>query len=53
MTLPEKKKPKAKTKRKCPLYLGKETYGDIPIEEAFKKALEPYFNPDKDNLYVS
>ncbi|MCU9614124.1 hypothetical protein OEV98_11185 [Caldibacillus lycopersici] len=36
-----------KEKKKSPLYVGKETYGDMPIEEAFKKALEPYFNGDK------
>lgn len=30
-------------KRKSNLKLGKETYGDIPIEECFKKAFEPYF----------
>ncbi len=36
-----------KKKRKSPLYIGKEYYGTIPIEEAFKKALEPYFNKDK------
>ncbi|MGG0890291.1 hypothetical protein [Cytobacillus horneckiae] len=34
----------AKNKKKSPLYIGKETYGTIPIEEAFKMALEPYFN---------
>lgn len=30
-------------KKKSPLRLGKETYGTLKIEEAFKKALEPYF----------
>lgn len=39
-----------KQKKKSPLYVGKETYGDIPIEEAFKKALEPYFCNDKLNI---
>lgn len=36
----------SKSKRKSPLYLGKETYGTAPIEEVFRKALEPYFNGD-------
>ncbi|EIJ79169.1 hypothetical protein PB1_16469 [Bacillus methanolicus PB1] len=36
-----------KQKKKSPLYVGKETYGKVPIEEAFKKALEPYFNKEK------
>lgn len=36
-----------KKEKKSPLYVGKETYGNIPIEEAFKKALEPYFSKDK------
>lgn len=39
-----------KQKRKSILYLGKETYGNIPKEEAFRKALEPYFNKDKRDL---
>lgn len=40
-------KGKRKRKRKkSPLYVGKETYGKIPIEEAFRRALEPYFNKD-------
>jgi hypothetical protein len=47
--MPDKKKTK---KKKCPLYLGKEVYGDLPIEEAFKKAFEPYFNPDKQKYYA-
>lgn len=34
-------------KKKSPLYVGKEFYGKVPIEEAFKKALEPYFNKEK------
>lgn len=34
-------------KKKSPLYIGEEYYGDIPIEEAFNKALAPYFNADK------
>ncbi len=36
------RKPKA-----CPLKLGKEEYGTLKIEDAFKKALEPYFKNDK------
>lgn len=32
--------------KKSPLYIGKEYYGDAPIEEAFNKALAPYFNTD-------
>lgn len=36
-----------KKEKKSPLYLGKETYGSIPKEEAFKKALEPYFSKDQ------
>lgn len=39
-----------KQKKKSILYLGKETYGDIPKEEAFRKALEPYFNKDKNHI---
>ncbi|MEF2293760.1 MULTISPECIES: hypothetical protein [Bacillota] len=39
----EKKRPK----RKSHLKLGKETFGDMPMEECFRKAFEPYFNPDK------
>ncbi len=49
--MPDKKKAKTK-KRKCPLYLGKETYGDLPKEETFRKAFEPYFNVEKQKLYV-
>lgn len=30
-------------KKQNPLRLGKETYGTMKIEDAFKKALEPYF----------
>ncbi|WP_197023481.1 hypothetical protein [Heyndrickxia ginsengihumi] len=37
----------AKKQKKTTLYVGEETYGKIPIEEAFKKALEPYFSKDK------
>ncbi|MBM7714726.1 hypothetical protein MHB50_05070 [Siminovitchia sp. FSL H7-0308] len=36
----------SKKKRKSPLYIGKEYYGDIPIEEAFNTALAPCFNLD-------
>ncbi len=43
----------AKRKYKSPLYLGKETYGDLPKEETFKKAFEPYFNPEKQHLYLN
>lgn len=45
---------KESPKRKSHLRLGKETYGDMPIEECFKKAFEPYFNPDKGkDLYLN
>lgn len=30
-------------KQKGNLKLGKETFGDMPIDECFQKALEPYF----------
>lgn len=30
-------------KKKSPLYLIEEIPGDMTIEEAFQKALEPYF----------
>ncbi|MBU5212485.1 hypothetical protein [Heyndrickxia oleronia] len=39
-----------KKEKKSPLYVGKETYGKVPKEEAFKKALEPYFS--KDNYFT-
>lgn len=39
-------------KRKSHLKIGKETYGDMPIKECFKKAFEPYFNPEKKNIYL-
>jgi len=38
---------KSTTERKSKLRLGKETYGDMPIEECFRRALEPYFEPEK------
>lgn len=34
-------------KKECVLKLGKVTYGDIPIEQAFKEALAPYFDPEQ------
>ncbi|MBA4538761.1 hypothetical protein H1Z61_16915 [Bacillus aquiflavi] len=37
----------SKKKKKYPLYIGEEYYGSIPIEEAFHKALAPYFNTEK------
>lgn len=40
----------AKQKKKTALYVGKETFGTLPKEEAFHKALEPYFNKDKREL---
>ena len=40
----EEKKDK---RRKSNIKLGKETYGTMPIEECFRKAFEPYFDPDK------
>ena len=36
-------------KKKTVLYIGKEVYGKVPIEEAFKRALEPYFNKEKES----
>lgn len=42
---------KKKNKRKSNLKLGKETFGTMPIEECFRKAFEPYFDPDKQNDY--
>ena len=41
--------PKQETnkKRESNLKLGKVTYGEMPIDECFRKAFEPYFNPDK------
>ncbi|SEO80816.1 hypothetical protein SAMN04488134_11369 [Amphibacillus marinus] len=47
--MPEKKK----KKRKSVIYIGTRTYGTIPKEEAFNKAVEPYFNPEKRELIVS
>jgi len=38
------KKPIKQKRKKTVLRVIKETYGDIPIEEAFRKALEPYFD---------
>ena len=35
-----------KKKKQSPLYVGKKTYGDLPIEDAFKKALSPYFSKE-------
>ncbi|MBO1005760.1 hypothetical protein [Pseudogracilibacillus auburnensis] len=45
MTL-SKESSKYTRKKKTRLYIGKETYGAIPKEEAFNIALEPYFNND-------
>jgi len=42
-----------KKKRKSHLKLGKETFGDMPIDECFKKAFEPYFCPDKSEEYYT
>lgn len=40
-------------KEKWNIKLRKETYGDMPLEECLKKALDPYFNPEKhDNPYL-
>lgn len=38
-------------KKKSNIKLGKETYGTIPIEECFKKAFKPYFDPNSE-LYL-
>ncbi|WP_017473336.1 hypothetical protein [Amphibacillus jilinensis] len=46
--MPEKKK-----KRKSVIYIGTKTYGTIPKEEAFNKAVEPYFKEEKKELIVS
>ncbi|MFD2628816.1 hypothetical protein [Oceanobacillus kapialis] len=51
--MPNKQK-KESPKRKSNLRLGKETYGDMPIEKCFKEAFEPYFNPNKaKDLYLN
>jgi len=34
-------------KRKDGLSLRKETFGEIPLEDCLKMALEPYFKPEK------
>ncbi|WP_281269912.1 hypothetical protein [Gracilibacillus dipsosauri] len=34
-------------KRKVKYYIRKVTYGDMPREEAFHKALKPYFQEEK------
>lgn len=44
-------KEKQERKRKSNFKLGKETYGTMPIEECFRKAFEPYFDPDKQDEY--
>lgn len=43
-----KAKAKQTKKRKSNIKLGKETFGTMPIEECFRKAFEPYFDPDKE-----
>ncbi|MGG3888613.1 hypothetical protein [Metabacillus fastidiosus] len=42
-----------KRKKRSPLYLGTETYGTMKIEEAFKKALEPYFTDKYKTIKVT
>ncbi len=37
---------KQTTKRKVTYKIRKVTYGDMPREEAFEKALKPYFTPE-------
>jgi len=46
-----KEETKTSKKRKSNIKLGKETFGTMPIEECFKKAFEPYFDPDKQDKY--
>ncbi|WP_267128988.1 hypothetical protein [Radiobacillus deserti] len=41
----------AKKEKECPLKIKKETFGTIPIEEAFRQAFEPYFNPDNKKIH--
>ncbi|WP_169331764.1 hypothetical protein [Gracilibacillus halophilus] len=41
---------KQTTKKKNPLRIRKRFYGDIPKEEAFNKALEPYFKKTEQEL---
>lgn len=36
-------------KKETPIIVIKETFGDIPIEEALKEAFEPYFSEDSDS----
>lgn len=43
-----KEKAKTEKKKKSNFKLGKETFGTMPIEECFKKAFEPYFDPEKE-----
>lgn len=38
---------------KSPLKIGKKSYGTLSKEEAFKKALEPYFTQKNKELVVS
>jgi len=38
---------------KSPLKIGKKDYGNMKKEDAFKKALEPYFNKKLNELIVS
>lgn len=45
--------PKQKAEKKNPIHIGKRMYGTIPKEEAFNKALEPYFKEKEKKLTMS
>lgn len=47
------KKQEEKKTRESGIKLGIERYGDMPIEECFRKAFQPYFDPKRgDDLYM-
>lgn len=41
-----KPKTEKRKKKKINVVIVKETFGEIPIEEALRQAFEPYFNPE-------
>ncbi|MED4126510.1 hypothetical protein P4641_21495 [Halalkalibacterium halodurans] len=43
----------AKKKKEVTLKIGKVTYGTMKIEEAYKKALQPYFDERSDVVRAS
>lgn len=40
-------KKKTATERKNPVKIGKKIYGEMPKQEAFTKAFEPYFKKNQ------